>query len=106
MTPVSCLLLHKLDGFVEGSSRTLLMKGQQLGRFAAEAQLPPARRQTIVNLAADRRPLGENVDMSVLLAGIDQRLGSPRAVLGRILRRIQPGRPGVAENVDVGDRIA
>jgi len=42
----------------------------------------------------------------VLFASVDQRLGTVGPLLRRVLRRIEPGAPGVTQDVDIIDRIA
>src|ERR687892_1297748 len=44
--------------------------------------------------------------MAVLFARIDKRLGAVGALFRWILRRVKPGAPSVAQNIDVVNRVA
>src|SRR2546426_4970652 len=75
-------------------------------RPALEAELRPAGGDALVHGAADLGALRELLDVAVLHARVDERLRAVGPLLGRVLRRIEPGRPRLAEDVDVLDRVA
>src|SRR5206468_727781 len=78
----------------------------ELRGLAGEAELSPACRDILVHGPTDLRPLRELLDVAVLHAGVDQRLGAVGPLVGRVLRRVEPGRPGVAQDVDILDGVA
>src|SRR5215211_8352565 len=81
------------------------LEGADRGRLAGEAQLLPAAGHAVVHVLAQRRALAEDGQVAVLLAGVDERLGAVGPLLGRVLGRIEPGAPGVAQDVDVLDGV-
>src|SRR6058998_272340 len=83
----------------------LLVQRPELRRRPREPQLRPARGHRLVDRAAEFRAPGELLDVTVLHARVDERLGAVGALLGRVLRRIEPGRPRLAEDVDVLHRV-
>src|SRR5579883_773393 len=60
----------------------LLVEEQQLGRFAVQPQFLPFAGDLVRHLLANGRALGEHVQVAVLAAGVDERLGAPRPLLG------------------------
>jgi hypothetical protein len=71
----------------------VVLEGADRGDSAGQAELLPAFAHLIVNLLAQRRTLGENGEVAVVLAGIDERLRPVGALLRRVLRRVEPRAP-------------
>src|SRR4051812_44216440 len=82
------------------------LEGAHRRRLAGQPQLLPAAGDAVVDVLAQRRALAGDGQVAVLPAGVDQRLGAVGALLGRVLGRVEPGAPGVAQDVDVLDGIA
>src|SRR3989441_3029961 len=98
-------LAHARASSRAGASRALLFQRPELRGRAREAQLRPARGHRLVDRAAELRAPGELLDVTVLHARVDQRFGAVGTLLGRVLRRIEPGRPRLSEDVDVLHRV-
>src|SRR5207249_700116 len=107
-TPPLCVACLPSGTPIPSSSRaiTSVFQCPELRGLAGEAELSPACRDILVHGPTDLRPLRELLDVAVLHAGVDQRLGAVGPLVGRVLRRVEPGRPGVAQDVDILDGVA
>src|SRR5665647_1218136 len=71
-----------------------------------QPQLLPARSNRVVSALSERRSLGENRQIAVFLASVDKRFRTVGPLFWRILGRVQPRAPGIAQEVDVVGWIA
>src|ERR1700722_11645045 len=85
---------------------SVLMKIRQRRRLTVESELAPAPRDGFVDASAQQGALRKFGEMAVRLARIDQRFRSIGPFRHHDLARIEAGRPGLAQQVDVVARIA
>src|SRR5262249_11645211 len=75
-------------------------------RLPGKTELLPHAGDLVVDFLPQRGALGEDRQIAVLFARVDERLGAVRPLLRRILRRVEPRAPGVAQDIAVLDRVA
>src|SRR5262245_33038905 len=87
-------------------SRLFGVKRSHLRGCPGQAQFLPARSHPVMDGFAQQGGLRKLAEMLMRLAGVDEHLGTVRPSLERKPAGIEPGRPGVAQDVDVFRRMA
>src|SRR5262245_23789334 len=87
-------------------SRRFGVKRRHFWRRPGGTQFLPARPYPVMDGFPQQGGLRKLLQMLVRLAGVDEHLGTIRPCLGRKPAGIEPGRPGVAEDIDVLRRVA
>ena len=102
----SSLPLKAVEEAMEVLNLYVFLKGQNLRGWIRESQFLPPPDDAVVGFLAQLRALRKAFQMTVLHAGVDERLRAVRSFLRRILCGIQSGGPGVLQDLDAVDRIA
>ena len=96
LEPADLVIRDRTLGFERPHGRSL----------ARQAKFRPTRSNLIVDFLTQRGAFGKNRKVAMLFASVDQRLRTVRPLFRRVLGGIEPGAPGVAQDIDVVDRVA
>src|ERR1700722_14881608 len=88
-SPVGTTSSGRRSAFARRAGRSTLVDVEitELRRLSGQPEFTPAAHDTIIRRPPQSRRLGELLDVTMRLAGVDQNLGAVRPILGRVLAR-------------------